>query len=61
MTAKYDIFKKTEEKQVVWVEAVQDIVSAKKRLISLTSNSPSKYLLWDSEEQRFIDPLEDCA
>jgi hypothetical protein len=61
VTAKYDIFKKTEENQVVWVEAVQDIVSAKKRLISLTSNSPRKYLLWDSEEQRFIDPLEDCA
>jgi hypothetical protein len=61
MTAKYDIFKKTDENQVVWVETVQDIVSAKQRLISLTSSTPSKYLLWDSTEQKFIDPLEGTA
>jgi hypothetical protein len=61
VTAKYDIFKKTEENQVVWVEAAEDIVSAKKRLISLTSSTPRKYLLWDSTEQRFIDPLEEIA
>jgi hypothetical protein len=61
MIAKYDIFKKTEENQVVWVEAVEDIVAAKKRLISLTSTVPSKYLLWDSTAQRFIDPLEETA
>jgi hypothetical protein len=59
--AKYDIFKKTEENQVVWVETAQDIVSAKKRLISLASGTPAKYLLWDSAEQRFIDPLEETA
>ena len=63
MTAKYDIFKKTPENGVVWIETVQDIVSAKQRLISLTSSTPSgtpnKYLLWDSMEQRFIDEQRD--
>jgi hypothetical protein len=33
MVAKYDIFKKTND-SVVWVEAVEDIVTAKKRLIA---------------------------
>ena len=31
MVAKYDIFKKTND-SVVWVETVEDIVTAKKRL-----------------------------
>jgi hypothetical protein len=61
MTAKYDIFKKTPENDVVWVEAAQDIVTAKKRLISLAATTPNKYLLWDSTEQRFIDPLKETA
>jgi hypothetical protein len=61
MTAKYDIFKKTPENEFVWVEAVEDIVAAKKRLISLASSTPSKYLLWDSTEQRFIGPHEGTA
>ena len=34
MNPQYDIFKKTDN-SVVWVEAVEDIVAAKKRLISL--------------------------
>jgi hypothetical protein len=61
VTAKYDIFKKTPENDFVWVEAVEDIVAAKKRLISLASVTPTEYRLWDSEGQRFIDPLEYCA
>jgi hypothetical protein len=61
LTAKYDIFKKTPENDFVWVEAVEDIVAAKKRLISLTSATRTEYRLWDSVEQKFVDPLEDCA
>jgi hypothetical protein len=61
VAAKYDIFKKTTQNDFVWVEAVADIVAAKKRLISLTSAGPTEYRLWDSTEQRFVDPLEDTA
>ena len=62
MTAQYDIFKKTPQNDFVWVEAAEDIVAAKKRLISLTSATRTEYRLWDSaEEQKFINPLEDCA
>jgi hypothetical protein len=57
MIAKYDIFKKTNN-SVIWVEAVEDIVAVKKRLISLGSD---EYRVWDSTEQRFVDVLDDCA
>jgi hypothetical protein len=60
MVAKYDIFKKTND-SVVWIEAVEDIVTAKKRLISLGSDGTDGHLIWDSTEQRFIDLLDDCA
>ena len=57
MVAKYDIFKKTDG-SVVWVEAVEDIVTVKKRLMSLGSDD---YRVWDSTTQQFIDVLDDCA
>jgi hypothetical protein len=60
MVAKYDIFKKTND-SVVWVEAVEDIVTAKKRLISLASDGTDDYRIWDSTKERFIDALDDCA
>ena len=58
MVLKYDIFKKTNN-SVVWVEAVEDIVTAKKRLISL--GSADDYRIWDSAEQQFVDLRDDCA
>jgi hypothetical protein len=60
MNCKYDIFKKTDN-SVVWVEAVEDIVAAKKRLISLSSTTPGEYKLWDSSRQEFINPMDECA
>jgi hypothetical protein len=60
MASKYDIFKKTKN-SVVWVEAVEDIVTAKKRLISLASGRTDDYRIWDSSKQQFIDQLDDCA
>jgi len=60
MIPKYDIFKKTEN-SVVWIEAVEDIVAAKKRLISLSTAAPGEYKLWDSSRQEFINPMDECA
>jgi len=60
VSPKYDIFKKTDN-SVVWVEAVEDIVAAKKRLISLSSATPGEYKLWDSLRQEFVNPLDECA
>jgi hypothetical protein len=52
VTAKCDIFKKTPQNDFVWIEAAEDIVAAKKRLISLASVTPIEYRLWDSTEQK---------
>jgi hypothetical protein len=60
MNPKYDIFKKTDN-SVVWVEAVEDIVAAKKRLISLSASTPGEYKLWDSSRQEFVNPMDECA
>jgi hypothetical protein len=43
------------------VEAVEDIVTAEKRLISLASNGIDGYRIWDSTKEQFIDLLDDCA
>jgi hypothetical protein len=59
MIPKYDIFKKTDT-SVVWIEAAEDIVTAKKRLISLASDG-TDYRIWDSTRQQFIDVLDDSA
>lgn len=60
MVPKCDIFRKTSD-SVVWVEAVEDIVAAKKRLISLASDGKNDYRVWDSTREQFIDVLDDCA
>ena len=60
MVPKYDIFKKTDI-SAFWVEAVEDIVAAKKRLISLSTTTPGEYKLWDSSRQEFINPMDECA
>ena len=57
---KYDIFKKTDN-SAVWVEAVEDIVAAKKRLISLSTTTPGEYKLWDSSRQEFVNPMDEGA
>jgi hypothetical protein len=44
MNSKYDIFKKTDN-SVAWVEAVEDIVAAKKGLISLSTSTPGAQAL----------------
>jgi hypothetical protein len=61
MTAQYDVFKKTTNKDFIWLEEVEDISRARKRLIHLTSTEPAEYRLWDSARQMFVEPMEDCA
>jgi len=61
VTAQYDIFKKTSNGDFIWVEAVEDITHARKRLIHLVSNEQAEYRLWDSTRQVFVEPMEDCA
>jgi hypothetical protein len=59
--SKYDIFVKIPEPPLTWIESVQDIHEAKKRLISLASNKPGDYFIWDVSEHEFIEQLEEPA
>ncbi|MGD0544880.1 MAG: hypothetical protein ABSB65_10755 [Candidatus Acidiferrales bacterium] len=55
MTTRYDIFQLTAEDDFMWIEAVEDLSSAKKRLISLASTKPGDYRVWDPSRQMFVD------
>ncbi|HUK28414.1 MAG TPA: hypothetical protein VLV31_08320 [Candidatus Acidoferrales bacterium] len=57
----YNIFRKTSEIPLSWVEAAANLDDAKKRLISLASTEPGDYFIWDPDEYKFIDPLPKSA
>ena len=61
MAAKYDIFKKTSDNSGLWIEEVEDISRARKRLVALTSTSPAEYRLFDQSREQFVDPSDDVA
>jgi hypothetical protein len=56
----YDIFKKTSTKDAVWLEAVQGLQQAKKRLLHHTSTSPDEFLVFDATESKFIDVWDEA-
>ena len=57
----FDIFRRTSEKDAVWIEAVQGMWQVKKRLISLNSTLPGAYLVFDATEDKFIEPFAESA
>ena len=57
----FDIFRKTSDKNAVWVETVQGLWQAKKRLISLNSIAPGTYLVFDAAAEKFIEPFAESA
>ncbi len=61
MTAKYDIFKKTPDNSVVWIEEAEDLSHARKRLLTLASSVPAEYRLFDQSRLQFVEPFDDCA
>jgi hypothetical protein len=57
----YNIFRKTPDAPLAWVETAVNLDDAKKRLISLASTEPGDYFIWDPDEYKFIDPLPKSA
>jgi hypothetical protein len=57
----YNIFRKTSDTPLAWVEAAANIYEAKKRLISLASTEPGNYFIWDPDDCKFIEPLPKSA
>ena len=61
MSSKCDIFIKTPEAPLTWIETVEDVHEAKKRLISLASSKPGDYFIWDLSEHKFIEEFKESA
>jgi hypothetical protein len=61
MTAKYDIFKKTPDNSVIWVEEADDIIQARKRMVSLAASAPAEYRLFDQSLQQFVEASDDLG
>jgi len=59
VAAKYDIFKRTSENMVIWVEEVEDISHARRRLVSLAASAPAEYRLFSQSLERFVEPDDD--
>ena len=59
--ATYDIFRKTSDQDATWVETVDGLEQAKKRLIKLASTTPGAYLLYDPRLAEFIEPFAESA
>jgi hypothetical protein len=57
----FDIFRRTSDKDAVWVEEVQGLRQVKKRLMSLKSTVPGTYLVFDATSDKFIEPFAECA
>jgi hypothetical protein len=57
----YDIFKKISNKDAVWLETVQGLQQAKKRLLHYRSDSTGEYLVFDADEAKFIDLWDEAA
>jgi hypothetical protein len=60
MPMKFDIFKKTGN-SAVWIEEVEDISQARKRLASLVSSAPAEYRVFDQSLQQFVEVTDDLA
>jgi hypothetical protein len=52
-SAQYDIFKK-HDSELVWVEAAQDILSAKKRIDALAVETQCQYVVYDQRAKRIV-------
>jgi hypothetical protein len=61
MSSKYELFRKTPETSLTWIETFEDVKEAKKRLISIASGKPADYLIWDLSGHKFIEELEESA
>ena len=57
----YNIFRKTPNTPLAWVETAGNLDEAKKQLFSLASAEPGDYFIWDPDEYKFIEPLPKSA
>ena len=62
MVESYDLFKKDQNGDPIWVETVQgDLDQVKQRLSRLSSAKPGTYLIYDYQHSRFVEPFKKSA
>ena len=54
MIPPYDIFKRDETGDPVWIEAVSDLETAKCRIIELSSVAPGRYVVFNHSNGRMV-------
>jgi hypothetical protein len=61
MRAPFDLFKKDQQGNFVWLEAVTDLPTAKTRLKELNARAPGEYMVFDHIRLEIIERLNsDC-
>ena len=53
----YDILKKDSVGAPIWLEAVRDLDTAKKRVAELAENSPGEYVVFCERTSQIVDSL----
>jgi hypothetical protein len=56
----YDIFKKGEN-ELIWVEAIHDLESAKMRIGDLAKQNRTEYVVYDQGARRIVASSESCC
>jgi len=59
--APYDIFRKDLLGTPVWMEAVQDLETAKLHMIELAGRSPGEYFVFCQESQEIVSSTPPCV
>jgi hypothetical protein len=54
VTQPYDIFRRDETGDPVWIEAVSDLETAKTRIIELSSAAPGQYVVFNHSNGRMV-------
>jgi hypothetical protein len=61
MTGTYDIFSRVSNSGPIWVEAVQGLENARKRVMKLCETHPGDYFVFDSSTATIIDASDIAA
>jgi len=59
--APYDIFRKDLLGTPVWMEAVEDIETAKVRVTELAGRSPGEYFVFSQETKKIVSSTAPCS
>lgn len=57
----YDILRNTVQENPIWVEAVENLEMAKRRVVELVARAPGQYLVFCQRTGRFVSTITAVA